>query len=139
MVEKGEGFAGGVAFQPERDAAEVHGQRIPVHAVDAMADDIADGFADALRGGFVLAGAEPGEFLADAPGGGEEHVARAAGDVNDLEGEQRGLLVFRAGAITFVGGGSGGEALADHGHEGAFDEFVHQFGRRVERAGGFAF
>ena len=103
MVEKGERFAGGVAFQPERDAAEVHGERVFVHAVDAMADDIADGFADALRGGFVLAGAEPGEFLADAPGGGEQHVARAAGDVDDLEREQRGLLVLRAVPSRLVG------------------------------------
>ena len=139
VVEKREGLAGGVAFQPERDAAEVHGERVAVHAVDAMADDIADGFADALRGGFVLAGAEFGEFLADAPGGGEQHVPRTASDVYDLEREQRGLLVLRARAIAFVRNGSSGKALANDGHERAFDEFVHQFRRRVKRAGCFAF
>lgn len=75
MVEEGQRFAGGVAFQPKCDAAEIHGQRVSVHAVDAMADNIADGFADALRGGLVLTSPEFGEFLADAPGAGEQHVA----------------------------------------------------------------
>jgi len=88
VVEEGERFAGGVAFQPERDAAEVHGERVAVHAVDAMADDIADGFADAFRGGFILAGAQDGKLLAHSPPSGEQHVAGAAGDVYNLEGEQ---------------------------------------------------
>lgn len=78
VVEKDEGFAGGVAFQPEGDAAEVHSQRVSVHAIGAMADDIPNGFPDGFRRGFVLAGAESGE----------QHMIRAASDVNGLEREQ---------------------------------------------------
>lgn len=74
VVEKGKGFSGGVAFQPEGNTAEVHGQRVSVHAINAMADDIANGFADTFRGRLVLAGTEFGQFLAYAPCGGEQHV-----------------------------------------------------------------
>ena len=40
----------------------------------------------------------------------DEHAARAAGQVNDLEGKEGGLLVLRAAAIAFIGGSSGGKS-----------------------------
>jgi hypothetical protein len=53
-----------------------------------MADDIADGFAEGGGAGLVVAGAENGEFRADAPGGSEQDVAAAASDVRDAQREQ---------------------------------------------------
>src|SRR5262249_40019756 len=125
-------------LQPERHAAEVHSERVAVHAVDAMADHIADGFADTFGGRLVLAGAELGEFFADAPGGGEEHVAGAARDINDFQTEQCRLLLLRA-SVSLVRLRRVVEALMDHGNESAFDQFVYEFGRRIIRAGCFAF
>ncbi len=45
VVEEVERFAGVVGFQPEGDLAEFDGQRVQVHAVDAVADHVADGAA----------------------------------------------------------------------------------------------
>ncbi len=60
VVQEGEGFAGHLAFDPERDFAEFDGERVFVHAVNAVGDDVADGFAPGFGGGFFFAGADAG-------------------------------------------------------------------------------
>jgi hypothetical protein len=77
-----------MGFEPERHAAELHRQGVFVHAVDAVGDDVAGGFAHALGCGFVFAGSDSCQFLAEPAGGGEEEVAGAAGGVEDAEGEE---------------------------------------------------
>jgi hypothetical protein len=89
VVEEVERFAGVVGFQPEGDLAEFHGQRVQVDAVDAFADDVADGGAKGAGRGLLLAGAHDGELGGDAAGRGQQDVARAAGDVGDAQVEQR--------------------------------------------------
>jgi len=60
VVKEGQGSAARVAFDPEGDFAEVHGEGILVHGVDAMGDDVADGFASLLGAWLVAARANPG-------------------------------------------------------------------------------
>ncbi len=45
--------------------------------------------------GLFLAGTNDGEFGGDLPGGGEQDVARAAGDIGDTEIEQCGFRISR--------------------------------------------
>jgi hypothetical protein len=91
VVEEGEGFAVAMGFEPEGDAAQFDGEGVFVDAVDAVGDDVAGGFADPFRGGFVFAGADFGQFLAEPAGGGEEEVAGAAGGVEHSDA-QKGVL-----------------------------------------------
>ena len=42
VIERGEGLVPSRAFQPWRDAAEVHGERVLAGAVDAVDDHVAD-------------------------------------------------------------------------------------------------
>ena len=83
VVEEIEGFAGRVGFQPEGDLAKLDGERVEIDAVDAVADDIANGLTEGGGAGLVIAGADHGEFRGNAAGGGEEDMAGAAGDVRD--------------------------------------------------------
>jgi len=53
-----------------------------------VGDHVADGLAEARRRGFVLAGADARQFLAQPAGGGQQEVAGAAGRVEDFDGEQ---------------------------------------------------
>ena len=46
VVEEVERLAGDVGFEPEGDFAEFDGEGVQVHAVDAVADDVADGLAE---------------------------------------------------------------------------------------------
>jgi hypothetical protein len=75
----------------------------------------------------LFAGADDGEFGADAAGGGEEDVARTAGDVGDAEAEEGG------GGIGLL------ELLSDEGIEGVFEERLDEVVGRVVGAGGGAF
>ena len=83
VVEEIEGFARRVGFQPEGDLAKLDGERVEVHAVDAVADHIANGFTEGGGAGLVIAAADNGEFRGNAAGGGEEDMAGAAGDVGN--------------------------------------------------------
>ncbi len=91
VIEKREGFAFAVRFEPEGDAAEFDRQRVFVHAVDAVCHHIADRFAGAFGGGFVLSGANAREFFAEPPCCCEQEVARAAGGVEDADAQERML------------------------------------------------
>jgi hypothetical protein len=85
--------------------------------------------------GFVVAGADGGEPLGDAVGGGDEEVAGSAGGVANANGEQAGL--GRSAAIgVAVGAFDGG--IKD-GIEGAIEQAIDEAGGRVVTAGGFAF
>ncbi len=130
VIEEGEGLALGVGFDPEGDATELDGEGVLVHAIDAVSDDVADGFADAFGGGLVLVGSDAGELLAQAACGSQQEMTGAAGGVNDADGEEGLLLGFcGVGAL---------EALAHDGFEGGADELGDQVGRRVVGAGGLA-
>ena len=127
VVQKVERLAGVVGFQPERDLAEFDGERVQVHAVDAGADHVADRGAKGRGRWLLLAGANDGELGGDAPRGGEQDVARAAGDIGDAQIEQRG---FRVGGF---------EALGDQVVERVLDERLDQIVRGVVRTGRGAF
>jgi hypothetical protein len=64
MVEEGERLALCVTFKPQGYAAEFDGQRVLVHAINAMRDHVADCFAHAFRGGLVLACVHSRKFFA---------------------------------------------------------------------------
>lgn len=127
VVEEVERFAWAVGFQPEGDLAELHGEGVEVHAVDAVLDDIAGGLAEGGGAGLVIAGADDGQGEADAAGGGEKDVAGAAGDVGDAEGEEGG------GGIGLL------EFLRDEVVEGVLEEGLDEDVLGVVGAGGAAF
>ena len=131
VVEEGEGEAGGVGFDPEGDFAEVYGEGVFVDGVDALLDDVAAGVAAFLVVGFGGGGADFGELVADASGGGEEEVPGACGGVADAEVEE--------GSFFCGGGRGGGEAFLHDGDECGVDEFADEFGRGVVGAGLLAF
>ena len=130
MVEEGERLAGDVGFEPEGNFAQLDGERIEVHAVDAVADDVAHGFAEGGGAGLVVAGAEDGERGTDAPGGGKEDVAGAAGHVADFEREEGALFLRDGGLFQRVG---------DEVVERVLEERLDEFLRRVVGAGAGAF
>ena len=88
VVEERQRLAGAVGFQPQRHAAELDRQRIFVHAVDAVGDDIADRLAHPLGGGFVFAGADAGEYFAEPSGRRQQEMPRTAGGVEDAHAQQ---------------------------------------------------
>jgi hypothetical protein len=55
-----------VGFQPQRDFAQFHGQRIQVHTIDALTDYMANGSTKGSWGGLFFAGANDGKFGGDA-------------------------------------------------------------------------
>ena len=131
VVEEGEGEAGGVGFDPEGDFAEVNGEGVFVDGVDALLDDVAACVAAFLVVGFGGCGADFGELVADAAGGGEEEVSGAGGGVADAEVEE--------GSFFGRGGFGGVEAFLHDGDECGVDEFADEFGRGVVGAGLLAF
>ncbi|MCS7017449.1 MAG: hypothetical protein NZM42_15205, partial [Gemmatales bacterium] len=68
--------------------AQVHCERVFVHALDAVRDDVADGGADEFWCGFVLCGADAREFATESACCGEQEVTAAAGWIADAEREQ---------------------------------------------------
>ena len=130
VVEEGQRFAFGVAFQPEGDARQFNRQRVFIHAVDAVGDHITGGFADALRGGFVLTAADARQFLAQAPRRRQQEMPGAAGRVEDFQRKKRRFLFLRSSVLF--------QAFLHYRLQRAFDQFADQFGRGVIGAGGLA-
>ena len=85
VIEEGERLAGFQGFQPQAHPAQLDGHGVDVHAVEAAADDVAEGGAGGLGAGFLLAGAGRGHAPRQAMGGGDQEVAGADGRVADLE------------------------------------------------------
>ena len=100
MVEEGERQALAVTFDPQRDLAQVDGERILVDGVDAVADDIADGLAIVGRARLGLAGAHARQLTADAARGGEQEMAGARGRVADFQRQKRALLLVALSAFA---------------------------------------
>ncbi|AEP13712.1 hypothetical protein Cabther_B0714 [Chloracidobacterium thermophilum B] len=75
-------------FQPQGHAAQLHGQRVFVHAVEAAGHHVADGLADVIGIRLVFAGTDFGQFLAQPPRRRQQEMSRTAGGVKDAEGEQ---------------------------------------------------
>ena len=74
VIEEGERLVGRVALQPQGHAAEVHGQRILVDAVDAMGDDFPDRLADPLGCG-SSSPVHAGQFPSHAPCRSQQEMA----------------------------------------------------------------
>lgn len=74
VVEETEWFAGNVGFEPESDFAELDSERVQIDAIDAVSDDIADGFAVGGRAWLIIPGADNGQSDGNAASGGEENV-----------------------------------------------------------------
>jgi hypothetical protein len=89
VIEKGERFATGVAFDPERDAAQIHGERIFVHAINAMGYDIARGCAQGFGGGFIFACADARKLLAEPPSRRQQKMPRTAGRIANANRKNR--------------------------------------------------
>ena len=75
MGKERQGLVGRVALQPKGHAAEVHGQRILVDAVDAMGDDFPDRLADPLGCGLIFARIHAGQFPSHAPCRSQQEIA----------------------------------------------------------------
>ena len=126
MIEETERMAGHVSFEPQGNFAQLDRERIEIHAVDAMADGIANGFPESSRTRLVVAGSQHCQLCADAPGGGEQNVAGAARHVADFQCEER-LLFFRdCGAFA--------QRFGNEVIERMFEERLDEFLRRVVRA-----
>jgi len=88
VVQEGKGLAGHLGFDPQSYLAQLHGQGVLVHPVDAVGDDVPNGLPLGLRRRFLLPGPDSGELPAQAAGGRKQEVARAAGGVEDADGEE---------------------------------------------------
>ena len=78
-------LSGDVGLKPEGDLAQFDGERIEVYAIDAFANDVANGGAEGGRGWLFFAGTDYGKLRGYAAGGGKEDMARAASYVGDTE------------------------------------------------------
>ena len=83
VVEKRERFAGFEGFEPKGDFAQLNGHGVDVHAIKAVADDIAQGCAVNGGAGFILAAAHAGEMPRNAVAGTNDEVAGAGGHIAD--------------------------------------------------------
>ena len=124
MVEEGKGLAGLEGLEPEGDLAELDGHGVDVHAVEAVADDVAQGGLVEERGGLGLAighGAGAREVSGEAMGGPDEEMTGAAGHVTGLEAEdglggqvpapEDGRDVFPRALLFLGAGGLGGSGM----------------------------
>lgn len=124
MLEEGEGLAGLEGLHPEAHLAQLDGHGVHVHAVEAVADDVAQGRAGGLGGRLLVARADGGEAPGDPVGGGDQEVAAPAGRVADLEAEDRALGIGLPGR------------LLEHRVQGGVEEAPDQGRGRVVAAGG---
>ena len=130
VVEKGERFAGFEGFEPEGDFAQLDGHGIDVHAIKAVADDVAQGGLIDARTRFFLAAAHAGEMPRDAVAGANDEVAGAGGHVANFEAQQRGFLFLRRLRL--------GQPLGDDGFERGVEQALDEGIGRVIAAAGLA-
>ena len=89
VVEEAERLAGLERLHPQADLAQLHGHGVDVDAVDAVADDVAQGVPERRRApGSSSPVRTAGQVAGEAVGGGDQEVAGAAGRVEDLEVER---------------------------------------------------
>lgn len=98
MVEEGERLGAGVRLQPQRHPAEIHREGIPVHAVNAMRDCVARGFAHPLGRGLLLAATDAGELLAGTNDMHRRSIVGVARAVRD--GKRETVHLVGAGVIA---------------------------------------
>ncbi len=130
VVEEGERLAGDMGLDPERDLAEFDGQWVLIDGVEAVGNDVAQGFAHGLGRWFLLAGANPGQLASEPAGSGQQEVAGAGGWIADLEGEDH-LLLLVFGLFAAQPG-------REHWLERTGDQLAHEFRRGVVGAGRLA-
>ena len=130
MVKEGEWLFGVVRLNPECNFAEFNGEWVFVHAVDAVGDDIADGAAGVLGGGFVVGGSDASELAPESSRSGKKKMPRTAGGIADFNREERLLLLLTVFRVL--------EAFADDGVKGGGDEFGDEFVGCVVGACGFS-
>jgi len=88
LIEEGEGFARGVALDPEGHTTQVHCQRVLIDSINAIVDDFPHRFANTLGSRLLLTRAHAGQLFSDAAGRREEKVPRSAGGIANSEGEK---------------------------------------------------
>ncbi len=91
MIEERQRQVPVVPLQPQGHLAEVHGQGVQVHPVDAVLDHIPHGPPELRRRGLLLPGADPGKLPADTPGCGQEEVSASGGRIADAQA-QKGMF-----------------------------------------------
>ena len=94
VVQKVEWLAGDVRLEPQRDLAKLDGERVDVDAVNAVADDGAQGGTVGRRRGLLFAGAHYRQLGSDPARGSKQHVAGAAGDVGYPQIKQGGFGII---------------------------------------------
>ena len=132
MVQKGERQSRFVAFNPQSDFAQIHGQRVPVHGVDAVADDGAHCGVVGGRRRFILPGAQLRHPPRQPPGGRQQEMAGAGRRVADLNLQQR----IRLRLARFAAGH--GNSFRHHRLQRAVHQMPHQLRRGVVGTGLFA-
>ena len=132
VVEEGERLPGLEGFEPEVHAAELGRHGVDVHAVEAPADDVAEGVLVEERRRLALARrvrANPGKVPGEAMCRADEEVAGADGRVADLEVEDRPLGLLA---------GLAPERRLHHRVERGVEQALHQYVGGVVGAGGLA-
>ena len=112
-----------MTFDPQGYLAQVDGQRVLIHRVDAAANHIADGSSVLDETGFFLSRANFGQLVGDAAGSGEQEVTRPRRRVADAQSKERPFLALRR-----LGGG---QTIFYDRDKRTFNELPHQFRRRV--------
>ena len=120
-----------MAFDPQGYLAQVDGQRVLIHRVDAVANHIADGGAVLDETGFFLSRANLGQLVGDAACSRQQEVTGPRCRVADAQSKESPFLALRR-----LGGG---QPIFYDRDKRTVNELMHQFRRRVVRAGLFAF
>src|SRR5262249_54752491 len=102
------------------------GHLIRVDAVDAAAHNIAQGMANGVGAGLVIAGADGGEAARDSVGSGDKEVARARGRIEHCQGKNPRLRSAHT------------DSLVEHWLESRVEQFGDEARRGVVAACGLA-
>ena len=111
-------------LHPQAHLAQLHGQRVHVHAVDAAAHHVAERALVVVRRGRA-GGPDAGDVIGEPARRREQEVSRPTGGVDDRQ--------FQECLVGPVG--MGADRVLDHRIEGAVEQDLHQLVRRVVAAG----
>lgn len=141
VVKKAEWLARPVTFEPKRDLAEVHCERIQINTIDAMRYYVAYCKVELAWLRLILPSTNASQFFAQSPCCRQQKVSRAASGIADCHAEDGfdlpvAFLDQVLASRRFLGLL---DARFHHRHKRAFHQLVHQFWPGVIRAGGLAF
>ncbi len=118
VVQESQGLPWDVAFNPKGHLAQFHGQRVLVHAIDAVGDHVAHGLTRGFGRGFFFARTDARQLVSQSSGRGQQKVTGAARRVEDADRQDGTFLFLRSLGRS--------QASIDYRAQGAFHKLSHQ-------------